>query len=104
MPVLIRAARAADVPPGASRTVTLRGQPMEVTNEGGSFHVVAAKGGLLHRLARLLRRSAGAPAAPGTPYRTEVRGDFVFVAVDPDREGAPAGVQKNAKAPAPAAP
>ena len=104
MPVLIRAARTADVPPGTSRTVTVRGQPIEVRNEDGSFHVFAAKGGLLHRLGRLFTRRGGSSAEPGTPYRSEVRGDFVFVAVDPDRESAPAEVQKNAHAPAPAVP
>ena len=80
MPVLFRVARVEELPPGASVSVRIRGLPLLVENREGTIRAVAAK-------------------APDTSYRTQVRGGFVFVALDADREHAPAEIQRNALAP-----
>ena len=87
MPMLLRVARLVDLPNGASATVKVRGRHVTVWNEDGAFLAAAGK-----------------KADPGGPrFRTEARGDFVYVALDPDREQAPADVLKNMRAPEEAA-
>ena len=58
-----------------------------------------AKGSLIRRIATVLGRAKRPKEGCGA-YRTEVRGSYVFVAVDSDREGAPAEIQKNDREPA----
>ncbi len=72
MPVLIRIARAADVPEGAEKRVKARGCRFVLRNAGARFETRDAE---------------------GRSYRTEVRGDHVYVAVDPDANAAPAEIQ-----------
>ena len=53
-----------------------------------------AKGSIFRRLVAVLGRLKK-PADSCGAYRTEVRGNYVWVAVDGDREGAPASIQSN---------
>jgi nitrite reductase/ring-hydroxylating ferredoxin subunit len=57
-----------------------------------------ARGSLGRRVAAFLGRAKRAKEGCGR-YRAEVRGSHVFVAVDPDRESAPASVQANDRDP-----
>ena len=92
MPMLVRIARVDEVPPGTSRRVAVRTESLfrrktgkvELRNDGGTFSATDAKGG-------------GA-------YRVLVRGDYVFVALDLDRESAPASLQATSRAPDEVAP
>jgi hypothetical protein len=87
MPLLVRAARLTDVPPGGSITVKVRteslfrGKRLQVVleNDGTSVRATDPKGG-------------------GT-YRVVLKGDYVWIAVDRDRESAPASLQATSRAP-----
>ena len=83
MPMLLRVAHVAEVPPGTSRVVKTRRATLVISNEGGVFHAVLKSGA----------------RAGGAGFRTEVRGDFVYVAMDADRESAPADIANNMRDP-----
>ena len=53
---------------------------------------------LIRRVAGFLGKFKKAKEGCGA-YRVEVRGNYVFIAVDPDRESAPAEIQKNDRDP-----
>jgi hypothetical protein len=74
MPLLIRLAALSDLPDGATKKAKVRGVALWVTNSGGRFE---------------------AHDKHQNRYRTEVRGDYVYVGLDPDANSAPAEVQQN---------
>ncbi len=80
MPVLLRAASVDDLPPGRRRKVRLRRQRFVLSNDGGTIRAREVPG--------LFSRSGG------KEYRVEVRGPYVYVALDADPESAPATLQR----------
>lgn len=151
MPLLFRAARVDEIPPGTCRAAKVgqgRGTLL-VCNVDGTFHTIGAKcphmglplrkgdfrgttvtcryhgaeidvrtgtmvkppnrdewakGSLVRRVAALLGRLKKPKRDGCGSYRTLVRGGQVFVALDRDREDAPAEVQRNAGKPEPVTP
>lgn len=93
MPVLLRAAHVNDVPVGASRTVRIRGTKVllvRLASGWSAFDATKTKLPSSPTAADVERA-----ARDGVPFRVVVRGTFVHVAMDADREAAPASVQAN---------
>ena len=79
MPMLLRVAHESELPEGVSVSVKVRGVALVISNEGG---VLRARGKASSR-------------GEGPSYRTQVRGDIVYVAMDADRQEAPAVIQRS---------
>jgi hypothetical protein len=95
MPLLLRAARVDEVPPGTSRVVKVRGARVRLVHLLDAWFAFDAESApMSERVTGADLEWARRSAARG--YRVVVRGPFVHVALDPDRESAPASVQRNA--------
>lgn len=99
MPVLLRAAHVDEVPVGTARTLKLRGAKVLLAHlegpghlGGGWYAFDAAKAKLP---ARPTADDVTRATAAGAAFRVVVRGTFVHVAMDSDREAAPASIQSN---------
>jgi nitrite reductase/ring-hydroxylating ferredoxin subunit len=93
MPILLRAAALSDLEPGERRKVRVRGEKIVlVLDEEGAvraygtdcFHAKPGEGAACRH------------------YRTQVRGGFVYVALDPEANAAPADIHASDRAPTPA--
>jgi hypothetical protein len=94
MPLLLRAARVDEVPPGTSRVVKVRRLRVRIVHVGDAwFAFDADTAPMSDRVTDADLEWARRNAARG--YRVVVRGPFVHVALDPDRESAPASIQAN---------
>jgi len=91
MPVLLRAAHVNDVPVGASRTVKIRGAKILLAHLTSGWYAFDASKTKLPEAPT----SADVEQATtdGTAFRVVVRGTFVHVAMDSNRETAPASLQ-----------
>jgi hypothetical protein len=98
MPVLLRAAHVDSLPSGTSTVVKIRGQKLRIVHVGDTFAAFAADDAPMGTQATeadlVWARQKGA-----TEFRAVVRGTFVHVALDNDRETAPASVQGNSRSP-----
>jgi hypothetical protein len=92
MPVLLRAAAVSDVEPGERRLVKVRGEKMWLVNSGDA--VRAYGNDCMHA-----KRDGGSDAC--RHYRTHVRGGWVYVALDPVANSAPADVHLSDRDPTP---
>jgi hypothetical protein len=93
VPLLIRVARADELPEGASRVVCARGRRLRLVHVDGRFHALAEPGSL--PTTRSTRAHVAEAASRSATYRVVLRGPFVHVALDDDRERAPADVHEN---------
>ena len=93
MPVLLRAAHVNDVPLGASRPVKIRGAKVLLAHLPAGWYAFDASKTKLPAAptAEDVARATG----ESPPFRVVVRGTFVHVAMDSDRETAPASLQAN---------
>ena len=98
MPMILRAAHVDLVPEGTSLRVKIRGTKVLVARVGGVFHAFDASATSLPE--RPTAADIEAARRDGVPFRTVVRGTYVHVALDADRQSAPAAIQENG-APAP---
>jgi len=91
MPVLLRAAHVDDVPVGTVRTVKIRGEKVLLAHlETGWYAFDASKSKLP---AAPTADDVARSTAAGAAFRVIVRGTFVHIAMDSDREDAPASIQ-----------
>lgn len=94
MPLLLRAAHVDEVPPGTSRVVKVRGARVRLVRLGDAwFAFDAATAPMPERVTEADLEWARRTGA--RTYRTVARGSYVHVALDADRESAPASVQHN---------
>lgn len=91
MPVLLRAAHVNDVPVGAVRTVKLRGSKVLIAHLGTGWYAFDA--GKTKLPSSPTADDVARATAAGAAFRVVVRGTFVHVAMDADREASPASVQ-----------
>jgi hypothetical protein len=103
MPLLLRVAHLDDVPPGTSRVFKVRGEKVRLAHVG-------------ERVMAFVAESAPMADAVGPAdlewarrngareHRVVVRGAHVYVAIDADRQSAPAAIQENDRPPAVATP
>lgn len=93
MPMILRAAHVDEVPEGTAIAVKLRFGKVRLARVGGVFHAFDAAGTSLP--AKPTQADVDAARRDGVPYRAVVRGSYVHVALDADREAAPADVSRN---------
>ena len=93
MPMILRAAVVDEVPEGTAITVRLRAGKVRLARVGGVFHAFDAKGTTLP--SRPTPADIDAARRDGVPFRVVVRGAYIHVALDADRQTAPADVQHN---------
>ena len=93
MPVLLRAAHVDEVPVGTGRTVKIRGAKVLLAHLAGGWYAFdAAK---VKVPSSPTADDVARATAAGASFRVVVRGTFVHVAMDADRESAPASAQAN---------
>ena len=90
MPILLRAAHVSDVEPGACEHVRVRGRRIWLCNANG---VVGAFG------TRCVHTGETEQPKPCEHYRAQVRGPYVYVALDLVSNDAPADVHLNDRDP-----
>jgi hypothetical protein len=92
MPILLRVAHVGDVPPGTSLVSKIRGRSVRILNLGGTFYAFDAESAPMGREVTeadlVWARQKHAPE-----FRAVLRGTFVHIGMDPDRQQAPASVQ-----------
>ena len=93
MPLILRAVHVDEVPEGSSVRVKIRGEKMIIARVGGIYYAFDAAATSLP--ASPTPSDIDAARRDGIPFRTVVRGTYVHVALDADRESAPAAVQEN---------
>lgn len=93
MPVILRAVHVDEVPEGTSVRVRIRGAKVIIARVGGAFHAFDAAATSLP--ARPTAADIAAARRDGVAFRAVVRGTHVHVALDADRERAPAEIQVN---------
>ena len=103
MPLLLRAVRVDEVPSGTSRVVRVRGWRVRLVHLGDAWLAFDARatpmGERVSEADLAWARQRGVPT-----HRVVVRGSWVHVALDPDRESAPAALDTNAALPSPQRP
>jgi hypothetical protein len=92
MPILLRAARVADLTEGECRSAKVRGRRLWICATPTGASVFGS---------RCAHSGAADSAEPCVHYRSQVRGGFVWVALDPVANAAPADVHLNDRAPRP---
>ncbi len=98
MPMILRAVHIDQLPEGTSVRVKIRGEKVIVARVGGAYFAFDAASTSLP--ANPTASDIEAARRDGVPFRAVVRGTYVHVALDADRQSAPAAIQSNG-APAP---
>jgi hypothetical protein len=93
MPMIVRAAHVDEVPEGTAITVKLRAGKVRLARVGGVFYAFDAAGTSLP--AKPAAADIDAARRDGVPFRAVVRGAFVHVALDADRQSARADVRNH---------
>jgi len=91
--MILRAAHVDQVAEGTAITVKLRGAKVRLARVGGVFYAFDAAGTSLP--AKPTPADVDAARRDGVPFRAVVRGSHVHVALDADRQAAPADVRNN---------
>ena len=93
MPTILRAVHVDQLPEGTSVRVKLRGEKVILACVGGAYYAFdAAKTSLP---AKPALADVTAASRDGVAFRTVVRGSYVHVALDADRQSAHASIQEN---------
>ena len=93
MPTILRAVHVDQLPEGTSVRVKLRGEKVILARVGGTTYAFDADKTSLP--AKPIAADIAAAQRDGVAFRTVVRGAYVHVALDSDRQNAPASVQDN---------
>lgn len=100
MPLILRACHVDELAEGTSTTVKVRGRRVRLAKVAGTVHAFDASATSVP--SRPTPADLDAARRDGIPFRVVVRGAWIHVAVDADRQAAPAAIQENDRRPEPA--
>jgi hypothetical protein len=92
MPILVRVGRISDLAPGECRSSKMRGRRLQIC---------ATSEGIVGVFGSRCSHTGGDGSKPCVHYRSQVRGGFVYVALDPVTNAAPADIHLSDRPPSP---